>query len=133
MPAMAKRRQPAQAGEKPNAWVFDGYLMGEPKTGVWRTANAPEIIGNTGSQVFDGYLMANGISTDQSPRVCETRHHQRPGEHCEPVISSGFLEKAEAAPKDGLETPSTIWWMRWLKFISKYPQVKGSIKSMNGK
>jgi hypothetical protein len=23
-------------------------------------------------------------------------------------------ENAEAAPKDGLVTPSTTWWMRWL-------------------
>lgn len=128
MPAMAKRRQPAQTGENPSAWVFDGYLMAEPKTGVWRTVNAPKTLNNTGSQVFDGYLMANGISTDQSPHVREKRHTPRLGEHSEPVIFSGFLEKAEAAPKDGLATPSTTWWMRWTKGISKYPQVKSSIR-----
>jgi hypothetical protein len=34
-------------------------------------------------------------------------------------------ENAEAAPKSGLVTPSTTWWMRWLKDKTRGVSVNG--------
>jgi hypothetical protein len=47
---------------------------------------------------------------------------QKSHNNCEIEVTAGgntfngmhfTLENAEAAPKDGLVTPSTTWWMRW--------------------
>jgi len=39
---------------------------------------------------------------------------------------------AEAAPKDGLVTPSTTWWMRWVKVNPGFHHVKNPSVSVFG-
>jgi hypothetical protein len=43
-------------------WVFDGYVMAEPKTSSWSTAYAPETPGDRCFQVYDRYLASGGFA-----------------------------------------------------------------------